>query len=99
LKQSKGAGASGSFKIGEVVKPKQKPAAKPKKAFLDLTALVFFGDLVAFFAGLAAGFFAAAGFLVFGFAAFFEAVFVGVLAFLGLAAFGFTAFFGLAAGF
>jgi hypothetical protein len=31
--------------------------------FLGLTALVFFGDLVAFFAGLAAGFFAAAGFL------------------------------------
>jgi hypothetical protein len=29
---SKGTGASGSFKIGEVVKPKQKPAAKPKKA-------------------------------------------------------------------
>jgi hypothetical protein len=53
--------------------------------------------LVAFFAGLAAGFFAAAGFLAFGFAAFFAAVFVGVLAFLGLAAFGFTAFFGLAA--
>jgi Tfp pilus assembly protein PilX len=46
--------------------------------------------LVAFFAGLAAGFFAAAGFLAFGFAAFFAAVFVGVLAFLGLAAFGFT---------
>jgi hypothetical protein len=38
-----------------------------------LTALVFFGDLVAFFAGLAAGFFAAAGFLAFGFAAFFSA--------------------------
>jgi hypothetical protein len=38
--------------------------------FLGLTALVFFGDLVAFFAGLAAGFFAAAGFLAFGFAAF-----------------------------
>jgi hypothetical protein len=37
--------------------------------FLGLTALVFFGDLVAFFAGLAAGFFAAAGFLAFGFAA------------------------------
>ena len=32
LKQSKGTGASGSFKIGEVVKPKKKPAAKPKKA-------------------------------------------------------------------
>ena len=32
LKQSKGTGASGSFKIGEVVKPKTKPAAKPKKA-------------------------------------------------------------------
>ena len=32
LKQSKGTGASGTFKIGEVVKPKQKPAAKPKKA-------------------------------------------------------------------
>jgi hypothetical protein len=31
-----------------------------------LTALVFFGDLVAFFAGLAAGFFAAADFLAFG---------------------------------
>jgi hypothetical protein len=31
LKQSKGTGASGSFKIGEVVKPKTKPAAKPKK--------------------------------------------------------------------
>ena len=31
LKQSKGTGASGSFKIG-VVKPKKKPAAKPKKA-------------------------------------------------------------------
>jgi hypothetical protein len=30
LKQSKGTGASGSFKIGEVVKPKKKPAAKPK---------------------------------------------------------------------
>jgi hypothetical protein len=30
-----------------------------------LTALVFFGDLVAFFAGLAASFFAAAGFLAF----------------------------------
>jgi VIT1/CCC1 family predicted Fe2+/Mn2+ transporter len=29
--------------------------------FLGLTALVFFGDLVAFFAGLAASFFAAAG--------------------------------------
>jgi hypothetical protein len=41
--------------------------------FLGLTALVFFGDLVAFFAGLAAGFFAAAGFLAFGFAAFFSA--------------------------
>jgi hypothetical protein len=27
LKQSKGTGASGSFKIGEVVKPKKKPAA------------------------------------------------------------------------
>ena len=71
--------------------------------FLGLT--VFFGDLVALFAGLAAGFFAAAGFLAFGFAAFFSAagffaaVFFGVLAFLGLAAFGFTAFFGLAAGF
>jgi hypothetical protein len=54
--------------------------------FLGLTALVFFGDLVAFFAGLAAGFFAAVGFLAFGFAAFSAAVFVGVLAFLGLAA-------------
>ena len=32
LKQSKGTGASGSFKIGEVVKPKKKPAAQPKKA-------------------------------------------------------------------
>ena len=32
LKQTKGTGASGSFKIGEVVKPKKKPAAKPKKA-------------------------------------------------------------------
>jgi histone H1/5 len=32
LKQSKGTGASGSFKIGEVVKPKKKLAAKPKKA-------------------------------------------------------------------
>jgi hypothetical protein len=32
LKQSKGTGASMSFKIGEVVKPKKKPAAKPKKA-------------------------------------------------------------------
>ena len=32
LKQSKGTGASGSFMIGEVVKPKKKPAAKPKKA-------------------------------------------------------------------
>ena len=32
LKQSKGTGASGSFKIGEVVKPQKKPAAKPKKA-------------------------------------------------------------------
>jgi hypothetical protein len=32
-----------------------------------LIALVFFGDMVAFFAGLAAGFFAAAGFLAFGF--------------------------------
>jgi histone H1/5 len=31
LKQSKGTGASGSFKIGEVVKPKKKLAAKPKK--------------------------------------------------------------------
>jgi histone H1/5 len=30
LKQSKGTGASGSFKIGEVVKSKKKPAAKPK---------------------------------------------------------------------
>jgi uncharacterized membrane protein len=56
--------------------------------FVGLTALVFFGDLVAFFAGLAAGFFAAAGFLAFGFAAFFAAVFFGVL---GLAA---TFFFG-----
>jgi hypothetical protein len=70
LKQSKGTGASGSFKIGEVVKPKKKPAAK---LFLGLTALVFFGDLVAFFAGLSAGVFAAAGFLAFGFAAFFSA--------------------------
>jgi hypothetical protein len=48
--------------------------------------------MVAFFAGLAAGFFAAAGFLAFGFAAFFSAagffaaVFFGVLVFLGLAA-------------
>jgi drug/metabolite transporter (DMT)-like permease len=73
--------------------------------FLGLTALVFFGDLVAFIPGLAASFFAAAGFLAFGFAAFFSAagffaaVFLGVLAFLDLAAFGFTAFFGLAAGF
>jgi hypothetical protein len=33
--------------------------------FLGFTALVFLGDLVAFFAGLAAGFFAAAGFLAF----------------------------------
>ena len=32
LKQSKGTGASGSFNIGEVVKPKKKLAAKPKKA-------------------------------------------------------------------
>ena len=32
LKQSKGTDASGSFKIGEVVKPKKKPAVKPKKA-------------------------------------------------------------------
>jgi histone H1/5 len=32
LKQPKGTGASGSFKIGEVVKPKKKPVAKPKKA-------------------------------------------------------------------
>ena len=32
LKQSKGTGASGSFKIGEVVKPKKKNAVKPKKA-------------------------------------------------------------------
>ena len=32
LKQSKGTGASGSFKIGEVVKPKKKLATKPKKA-------------------------------------------------------------------
>ena len=32
LKQSKGTGASGTFKIGEAVKPKKKPAAKPKKA-------------------------------------------------------------------
>jgi hypothetical protein len=39
-----------------------------------LTALVFFGDLVAFFAGLAASFFAAAGFLAFGFAAFFSQI-------------------------
>jgi hypothetical protein len=31
-KQPKGTGASGSFKIGEVVKPKKKLAAKPKKA-------------------------------------------------------------------
>jgi histone H1/5 len=35
LKQSKGTGASGSFKIGEVVKPKKKPAAKPKKAIFS----------------------------------------------------------------
>ena len=42
--------------------------------FLSLTDLGFFGDLVAFFAGLAAGFFPAAGFLAFGFAAFFSAV-------------------------
>jgi hypothetical protein len=55
--------------------------------FLGLTALVFFCDLVAFFAGLAAGFFPASGFLAFGFAAFFSAagffaaVFFGVLAF------------------
>jgi hypothetical protein len=61
--------------------------------FLGLTALVFYGDLVAFFAGLSAGVFAAAGFLAFGFAAFFSAagffaaVFIGVLAFLGLASF------------
>jgi hypothetical protein len=62
LKQSKGTGASGYstvyFFFG---------------IFLGLTALVFFGDLVAFFAGLLAGFFAAAGFLAFGFAAFFSA--------------------------
>ena len=32
LKQSKGTGAFESFKIGEVVKPKKKPAAKPKAA-------------------------------------------------------------------
>ena len=32
LKQSKGTGASGSFKIGDVVKPKKKPATKPKAA-------------------------------------------------------------------
>ena len=32
LKQSKGTGASGSFKIGEVDKPKKKPAAIPKAA-------------------------------------------------------------------
>jgi hypothetical protein len=31
--------------------------------FLGLTALVFFGDLVAFFAGLAAGFFCCSRFL------------------------------------
>jgi hypothetical protein len=41
--------------------------------FLCLTALVFFGDFVAFFAGLAASFLAAAGFLAFGFGAFFSA--------------------------
>jgi hypothetical protein len=68
LKQSKGTGASGSFKIGEVVKPKKKPPLKGLLVanaykvnstvyfffgvFLGLTALVFFGDLVAFFAGL-----------------------------------------------
>ena len=38
LKQSKGTGASGSFKIREVVKPKKKPAAKPKKAVKPKTA-------------------------------------------------------------
>ena len=73
--------------------------------FLGLTALFFFGDLVAFFADLA---------LV----SLLQLVswplvsplssqqlvssqqsFFGVLAFIGLAAFGFTAFFGLAAGF
>jgi hypothetical protein len=51
LKQSKGTGASNStvyFFFG---------------VFLGLTALVFFGDLVTFFAGLAASFFAAAGFV------------------------------------
>jgi outer membrane biosynthesis protein TonB len=32
LKQSKGTGASGSFQIGEAVKPKKKLAANPKKA-------------------------------------------------------------------
>jgi hypothetical protein len=64
-----------------------KPAAHPKysemvgKAIAALKerggssrqAILKFGDLVAFFAGLAAGFFAAAGFLAFGFAAFFSA--------------------------
>ena len=32
LKQSKGTGASGSFKIGEVAKPAKKKTTKPKKA-------------------------------------------------------------------
>ena len=67
--------------------------------FLGLTALVFFGDMVAFFAGLAAGFLAFGFAAFFAVAGFFAAVFFGVLAFLGLAAFGFTAFFGLAASF
>jgi fatty acid desaturase len=59
---------------------------------LQKESKLLFHNLQAFFAGLAAGFFAAAGFLAFGFAAFFSAagffaaVFFGVLAFLGLAA-------------
>jgi hypothetical protein len=57
LKQSKGTGASGTFKIGEVVKPKQKPAAKPKKAVKPKaakpkkysSACIFFTYLIYFY--------------------------------------------------
>jgi histone H1/5 len=72
LKQSKGTGASGSFRIGDVEaakKPaKAKKAAKPKAAAFFLGDLTFLGLAAAFFT---AGFFAF-GFFVFGLAAFFS---------------------------
>jgi hypothetical protein len=44
LKQSKGTGASGSFKIGEVVKPKKKPALLAAGFFLGLTTSPILND-------------------------------------------------------